>query len=89
MRWGGRSSGSLLREEGVNLPPRHRADWRTRYGTSTSKCTGEVPRFWKEIMRSYETLELVENVDQNWYRISVVVLGPTVKHQCGFDDPLT
>ena len=62
----------LVRQDGIvgihDIVP----DYRTRYAIETSAFTGDIPRFWGNIRSRYDTVEFVENYDQDGFGIGVV-----------------
>jgi predicted O-methyltransferase YrrM len=48
------------------------ADVRTRTGADTKNDAGEVHRFWAELKRDHDVIELVENADQDGFGIGAI-----------------
>ena len=47
-------------------------DYRTALGVSTPSITEGVPRFWKEIKGNFNSMELIDDPEQDGYGIGII-----------------
>ncbi len=65
----------LVREGGLIALHDIVTDYAARFGRPTGNCTGEVPRFWKEVCARNSTTEIIEDPEQDGYGLGLVRWG--------------
>lgn len=63
----------LVREGGIVVCHDIVEDHTTRYGIRTPRCTGGVPRFWKQIKDHYPHREFVDSPEQDGFGIGAII----------------
>jgi hypothetical protein len=53
-------------------------DHMTRFGRTTTSCTGDVPAFWRQLKPHARTFEFVADPQQDGYGIGVLIHSATL-----------